>query len=244
MTAFASLEEALASAGAASADASVDREGLDRDGFAILRGAIPPARIPQLIERFEDTIVEPDKWPAPREHNVRHAMLDADDEVRAVCLMPEILATLHHIFRARFFLADVQGRDPRPGGGYQALHRDWPACSARAEMVVALAFLDPFGPANGATRLVPGTHRVPGELSDHADFGEAHPQQISAEGGPGDILVFHGHLVHSGWRNRSGAHRRTLQIGYRAWSVRHTHRDVRDHSVLSAGDRYWLGAAP
>jgi ectoine hydroxylase-related dioxygenase (phytanoyl-CoA dioxygenase family) len=242
---FASVEDALAAAGATEFALDLaEADALDRDGYIILRNAIPAFALEDLRAQFEAAIVAPDQWPAPREHDTRHAMLDENEDVRRVCLAPRVLAVLYRLFGQRFFLADVQGRDPRPNGGHQKLHRDWPEGTCATEMVVGLAFIDHFGRDNGATRLVPGTQGDRGGMNDLDCFGERHPEEIVVAGKAGDFLLFHGHLGHSGMRNISGAPRRTLQIGYRAWSVRDEFVDRRVLAGATDIERYWLGVAP
>ncbi len=168
-------------------------------------------------------------------------MLDNDDATRRVCLSPPLLAAVAHGFAGRFFLKDVQGRDPSLGGGYQTLHRDWPYDGPGARMIVGLAFLDRYDAANGATRLIPGTHNESGEMNEYSDF-PTHPREIVVAGDPGDVLVFHGRLAHSGQRNLSGAPRRTLQICWQCHSTIGGFQDKRDLSTTPALDRYFMGA--
>ncbi len=239
--AIGSISEALAQAGVTAASLwPADAHALDTDGYALLRGAIAPDRLDDLRDRFEASVLAADKWPAPREHGTRHALLDEDGAVRRICLSPPLLACVHHMMKRRFFLKDVQGRDPSLGGGYQALHRDWPDDGAGPRMVVGLAFLDPFGASNGATRLIPGTHDEAGEMNDYATQDE-HPRLVVVEGDPGDILLFHGRLVHSGLRNVSGAPRRTLQICWQCHSTFGDFRETRDLAAAPALDRYLMG---
>lgn len=243
--AIAAFEDALAAAGVTGAlRAGVDRRALAEDGYVILRRAICADDLPALRETFEANVLAPHEWPMPREHGTRHAMLDDDAAVRRICLLPEILATVHAMLGQRFYLKNVQGRDPKHNGGYQGLHRDWPDEGGEHRMAVGLAFLDPYGPDNGATRLVPGTQDDRGDMSDHAEFGERHPRQIVVEGEAGDVLLFQGRLVHSGLRNVSGAPRRTLQICYEALSTRDMHRECRRLDGLPELDLYLMGATP
>ena len=189
---------------------------LDQDGFLLLREAIPADWIEPLRATFDTSVVPSALWPVPRGHDWLHAQLDLDPRVQRVCRLPVLLAAAHHILQQPFFLSQVEGRAPQPGGGMQALHRDG-ADAERTETLVMLAFLDPFGPENGATRLVPGSHR-----SSSTD-GAA--QTVSGQAG--DVLVFGSALLHGATCNHSGAPRRSLIISYAAGSLQASHRETR-----------------
>lgn len=184
---------------------------LQRDGYALLRGAIPADWLPALRASFEDGVLPSERWPVPRGQDWRHAQVDLDAQVQAVCRLPTLLATAGALIGERFFLAQVEGREPLPGGGQQGLHRDLSA-DRPGDTVSALAFLDEYGPDNGATRLVPGSHR-PG-VRDAAIDADEESRCLFVQGQAGDILVFDADLLHAGSLNRSGARRRSLLIGY------------------------------
>ena len=147
-------------------------------------------------------------------------MLNLDPTVQAVCRLLAVLAVAGALIGERFFLGQVEGREPLPGGGHQGLHRDFSA-ERPGDTVNALAFFDDYGPDNGATRLVPGSHRQAADAPPVDLADESHVVQL--DGHAGDILVFDADLVHAASLNRSGAHRRSILIGYFAESRRAAH---------------------
>lgn len=174
---------------------------LDRDGYLLLRGGVPPAWRDALRAAFD---AGADAWgehDAPRGAGWRHALVDLDDTVRQTCRLPALLAAAGQMLGGPFFLSQVEGREPLEGGGHQPLHRDGLGQNA----VAALVFLDAYGPDNGATRVLP-------RPLDTGEPDEALSQVLSGEAG--DILVFDADLLHGATRNRSGDRRRSLLLSF------------------------------
>lgn len=172
----------------------IDRERLHEDGYVLLRNAIPADWLDPLRDAFDAGVLPSSQWPVPRGPDWRHSQLDLDPRVQAVCRLPALLAAAGALIGERFFLAQVEGREPLGGGGQQGLHRDYSA-ERPGDTVNALAFFDDFGPDNGATRLIPGTHR-PSPDALHIDPAEE-ARTIQLSGKAGDILVFDADLIHA-----------------------------------------------
>lgn len=191
--------------------AIMNHQQLHRDGYALLRGVIPADWLGHLRRAFDAGVKPADQWPVPRGVDWRHSLLDLDARVQSVCRLPEVLAVVGELIGERFFISQVEGREPLTGGGYQTLHRD---LSARrpGDTVNALAYFDDYGSRNGATRIVPRSHRPePGESPFACDDESA---AIQLSGSAGDILVFDADLVHGGTLNPTGARRRSILICY------------------------------
>lgn len=198
----------------------INREQIHRAGHVRLRNAIPADWLDGLRATFDASVKPAHHWPVPRGADWRHAQLDLDPTVQAVCRLPQVLAAVGALMGERFFLSQVEGREPLPGGGHQRLHRDLSALRP-GDTVIALAYFDDHGPDNGATRFVPGSHHVvPGEPP--FDFDDE-SRSVHLQGSAGDILVLDADLVHAGSRNLSGARRRTILATYLAAPLHASH---------------------
>ncbi|MGE0497521.1 MAG: phytanoyl-CoA dioxygenase family protein [Ramlibacter sp.] len=193
---------------------------LHQKGYTLLRQAIPAEWLDALRAAFDAGVKPADQWPVPRGAGWRHSLLDLDPKVQAVCRLPALLAVAGELIGERFFLSQVEGREPLMGGGHQGLHRDL-SIQRLGDSVRAMAYFDDYGPGNGATRVVAGSHRpAPGAPPLDVD-DESHSVQLS--GCAGDILVFDADLVHAASLNTTGARRRSILISYSAESCYAAH---------------------
>lgn len=191
---------------------------LEHDGYLLLRDAVPEAWRAPLREAFDANAGADDRWTAPKAPGWRHALVDLDQTVRLTCRLPRLLAAAGHMLGGPFFLSQVEGREPLPGCGHQPLHRDGAGLRATSAMV----FLDDYGPANGATRVVP-------RPLDQGQPDETLAQTLAGQAG--DVLVFDADLLHGATRNASGARRRSLLLNFlpeAARAAEAAYRSVRD----------------
>ncbi|MFK7899001.1 MAG: phytanoyl-CoA dioxygenase family protein [Myxococcota bacterium] len=110
--------------------------------------------------------------------------------------------------------------DRGPGSDQQLLHRDedvWPHLPrphGEVQLASVIALTD-FDADNGATRIVPGSHRWPRER-------EAQPNEIAvAEMGPGDAVIYLGSTIHAGGANVTTSRgRRGMHVSFCAGWLR------------------------
>lgn len=198
-----------------------EREQLHRDGYVLLRRAIPAEWLDALRAAFDAGVVPSHQWPVPREASWRHAQVDLDATVQAVCRRPRMLAAVGALIGERFFLSQVEGREPLLACGHQRLHRDL-SSHRPGDTVNALAYFDDYGPENGATRIVPASHRPAHGEFDFDDESRA----VQLSGSAGDILVFDADLVHAGSLNPTGARRRSILVSYCAEPLHASHLET------------------
>ncbi|MFY2765146.1 phytanoyl-CoA dioxygenase family protein [Arenimonas sp. MALMAid1274] len=219
-----------------------DQNAIERDGYVLLRGPIPAAWLDGLRACFDQGETPSHLWPVPRQHGWRHSLVDLDPTVQAVCRLPPLLEAVGRLIGERFFLSQAEGREPLPGHGHQGLHRDLSAFRP-GDTVNAMVFLDDYGPHNGATRFVPGSHRPGPEAPPLCDADEAAAVRIA--GRAGDILVFDADLAHGASQNTSGERRRSLLVSYRSQGQREDHaRTAHLRAVRMATDEYFDPPAP
>ncbi|WP_245330256.1 hypothetical protein [Bradyrhizobium sp. AS23.2] len=65
---------------------------LDRDGYLLLRGAVPAGWRDALRAAFDAGVGTGDQWAAPRGAGWRHALVDLDPTVQRTCRLQSLLA--------------------------------------------------------------------------------------------------------------------------------------------------------
>ena len=187
---------------------------LDESGYLVIEAALSEGTVAGLRKAFESAEIQVS--------GTQHVTIATDTPSRAAWLglerHPLIVAAAAHVLRAPF-AAEVHGRNPLPGYGQQGLHADAPPRERMEPYTVltALWMLDPFMTDNGATRVVPGTHRLAAAIPKRlAQPLAVHPSEVVVCGTAGSVLIFNGHLWHSGRRNDSTRPRRAVQMVLRA----------------------------
>jgi ectoine hydroxylase-related dioxygenase (phytanoyl-CoA dioxygenase family) len=249
-----SFERVLVELGVEDATLSANEvQRLDEEGYAIFTDVLDRSTVDELREQLEAIEIEEDAWDggtserdpgAVRIDDVNHR----GDIFDVVWTHPKLLAAMAH-YLGDFRLSSVTARAARPHAGHQPLHVDWwGPIEERCLACNSSWLLTDFTRSNGATRVVPGSHRwgrSPDEDMD--DPRAAHPAEEYLEAPAGSLVVFHGYLWHSGTENTTELTRRAI---FSVFSQRERPRQNDQRALLdevgaarlSAAARYLLDA--
>jgi ectoine hydroxylase-related dioxygenase (phytanoyl-CoA dioxygenase family) len=224
-----------------------EKQALDRDGYVVLHNVIDEKLLNALREAFDAGCGKDSGSAVLKESGTLHVndLVNRDKVFEVIYTNPLVLAAVYHVLRDEFRVGQIGGRNPLTGFGQQGLHADWPGRS-RGEpfrIVTAIWLLDDFTSENGATRVVPGTHHLLGPPpKSFADPASRHPDQRIVVARAGSVLVFNGHLWHSGTTNKSSGSRRVVQCIFVGRNeVRFSRISIGNPASFGSAARYMLG---
>ncbi|MFZ1757417.1 MAG: phytanoyl-CoA dioxygenase family protein [Caldilineaceae bacterium] len=220
-----SLEAVLAACGVNEGTISPrHRDELDELGFTVFPNVIDPAWLAEMRATFE-RLMEEEGEQAGREVSQNPGIRRLADLVNKgrvfdrIYTHPVVLAAAYHVIQRPFKLVSLNGHDPLPGHGQQSLHSDFggPRGDGRGHQTNALWMLDDLTPENGATRVVPGSHRWPTFPKEAmADLQAAHPQEAYITGPAGSVAFFNGQVWHGSTTNHTSHTRRVYHCAFTA----------------------------
>ncbi|HEU5389855.1 MAG TPA: phytanoyl-CoA dioxygenase family protein [Streptosporangiaceae bacterium] len=212
------MASALAELGVtgASIDARTS-EQLDRDGYAPLPGMLSAAQLTAIRGRLTGLLAAEGDQAGLEVHQENGADRLADLVNKGAmfdpCFTdPRLLACVAHVL-GDFKLSSLNFRAALPGHGLQPLHADYggPVWPGEFQVCNSVWLLDDFTADNGATRVVPGSHRFTKRAREALDDPAApHPDEVRLIAPAGTVVVFNSHLWHGGTMNRSDQPRRAL----------------------------------
>lgn len=194
-----------------------ERDQLDTDGYLPLEGVLSGEEVAAFNERLAAlTLAEGDRAGLEvhqEKGTERLADLVNKDPIFELCFsQPRVLAGIAQVLGS-FKLSSLNARSALPGQGHQALHADYgePVAAGAYQVCNSIWLLDDFTAENGATRVVPGSHRsvsMPRDMM--ADPADAHPDEVLLLAPAGTVVIFNSHLWHGGTLNRSALPRRAM----------------------------------
>ena len=198
-------------------------EAVARDGYTIVENAIAP----DLIEALNEALVrlERDLGAVPAgngfegHRTVRiYNLLAHGAPFAEVPVHASVLPIVEGVLDAQCLISSLSSIAIDPGETAQPIHADdqvIPLEKPHAPIVCnSMWALTDFTEANGATRLVPGSHKQP-----NPEYGGNY-QTIAAEMPKGGVLLWDGALWHGGGANRTDTRRTGIAMNYCAGFIR------------------------
>jgi len=190
-----------------------DRLTLTEQGFLCVRAATDERALQAMRATWVRCLAESAEpvFAKTRGNNDGPSGLEKEPAFLRCLEHPYVMSAVAHVLDGDVVLGAFRGRDPRRGSGQQGFHVDdaKPVPPNRQCLANAFWLLDDMDESNGATRIIPGSHRlgrIPPKGYQRRDA--RHPEALSINAGAGDVIVFSAHLWHAGSENLSGAPRR------------------------------------
>ncbi|HVX20470.1 MAG TPA: phytanoyl-CoA dioxygenase family protein [Acidimicrobiales bacterium] len=197
---------------------------VDRDGYTVLPGAVAP----DLCDAIADDVLRLEKQlgVAPGDnlfeglHTTRiYNLLVHGPLYQAIPIHPNVLPVVEGVLDHGLLISSLSSIAIGPGEQAQPVHADdqmLPLPRPHVPIVCNTMWaITDFTEANGATRVVPGSHR-----RDHAPTPLQPYHTVPAEMAKGDVLVWVGSLWHGGGPNRTDHRRVGIAMNYCAGYIR------------------------
>jgi hypothetical protein len=197
-----------------------EKRQLDELGYLVLPDFIPPSMLEALRTRCEDLWAEEGDDAGSEfraEPGTRRLanLVDKGALFVDVVTTPRILECMEHVLGAGYKLSSLNARSTNPhNGDSQPWHADTGAIADELGYSVcnSVWMLDDFTVENGATRMLPGSHKWR-RLPEPGSTGPL-PGEELVTGKAGTVVVMNAHMWHGGTANRTDRCRRALHAFY------------------------------
>jgi ectoine hydroxylase-related dioxygenase (phytanoyl-CoA dioxygenase family) len=205
-------------------DVQVHLDRIERDGFTIVENAFSKDDAGALLadlarlERELGIDFASNDFEGRRTRRVYNLLVHGP-LYEAIPVHPKVLPIVDGVLDPGCLVSSLSSIAIHPGESAQPIHADdqlVPLPKPHVPIVCNTMWaLTDFSEENGATRIIPGTHK-----SDRSpDYGKGY-DSIPAEMAQGSVLVWHGSLWHGGGANRSSAVRVGIAMNYCAGWIR------------------------
>ncbi len=164
-------------------------------------------------------------------------LVNKGEAFRRLLLNETALALVKHLLGDDILMFSMTANIANRGGAPQPLHGDQrfaPPDTPYPLIANCAWMLDPFTDENGATRVVPGTHRLGDWPEDGAEI-----ETLPATGPAGGLMVWDGRLWHGTGANRTPKPRRGILAAYCKPFVR-----TQENSTVSVDPEVLAQASP
>ena len=169
-------------------------------------------------EGKEEFTIEKKKKLEPKANRIGN-LLNKNVIMKKCATLPEIVWGSYEVIKKDIKLSSILFREPILNSGDQAMHIDWHPRKSKNDSykdVVTFIYLEDSTKKNGATKLVPKSHKILGYPAEHMNPFKPYEKEIQLEAEAGSILIVNANTWHRGSNNTSGKKRGALVIDYRS----------------------------
>lgn len=197
---------------------------IERDGYTIVRDVFDAGTADRLVQDLDRLENELGIVPSSNSFEGRstwrvYNLLTRGPLYERIPVDPAVLGVVEGVLDPGCLVSSLSSVAIGPGETAQPIHADdqvIPLPRPHPPTVCnSMWALTDFTEENGATRVVPGSHRL-----DHAPTYGEHYDSVAAEMPRGSVLIWHGSLWHGGGANRSTARRYGIAMNYCAGWIR------------------------
>jgi len=207
-------------------DADADRHAaeVDEQGYTIVEDAFDAAFASEVLEALDSLVEERGITPADNGFEGRstyrlYNLLALGEVFQRIPTAPAVLPVVERVLDQECLLSTLSSIDIRPGEVAQPIHSDDQVIglprTGFATVCNSMWAITDFTEENGATRIIPGSHRDP----EYPVYGQVY-DTIPAEMPSGSVLLWHGSLWHGGGANASDQRRVGIADNYCAGMIR------------------------
>jgi hypothetical protein len=180
-------------------------------GFTIVPEVLSGTEVVDATELVEAAYAESNYAARNPEEGFNYAssIETKDPFFREVLVLEPVLSIARSVLGPDCVFTGFVSMERLKGFGHQDLHRDAPwDASLGTRSIITLWVLDGMDRMNGATRLIPGTHRSDEEPAEDDE------RVVYAETGPGSVVIIDAHVIHAASENQDGRRRRVMHASY------------------------------
>lgn len=183
------------------------RHDLVEWGYCLLEDPLPAGEFDRLRTRLTDVATQEREdgsaFLYDKGNQRVFSLLNKGEQFERMVQEPVTLELMEDVLGFNFLLSSTHANIAGLGGSRMYVHADqtfarppWPPYALVAN---SMWMLDDFTPENGATRIVPGSHKL-GRQPDY-DIGEGNVETVPAVAPAGSVMIFDGRLWHQTGKN-------------------------------------------
>jgi ectoine hydroxylase-related dioxygenase (phytanoyl-CoA dioxygenase family) len=197
-----------------------EKQQLDECGYLVLPNLMGPDLLAELRARVDELFASEGAAAGSEFKQEPHArrlanLMDKGEVFERVILTPRVLECMEMVLGPEFKLSSLNVRSADPHGDCaQPWHADSGAIADERGYWVcnSVWLLDDFTPDNGATRMLPGSHRW--RRLPPPDNNESLAGEQLVLGQAGTVVVMNAHIWHGATANRTDFPRRAMHVYY------------------------------